>query len=106
MQIDFESSGGLANLSLNYHTDTETLPQGQAEQLEKLVKTSGFFDIQQNDITSKGASGPPDVISYQLSITEGNKKKTLSFNDVTAPALLRPLLAYFQKLAIEQQRKA
>jgi hypothetical protein len=105
MRIDFESSGGLANLSLNYHTDTDTLPQEKADELKKLVKTSGFLDIQQNDIKSKGASGPPDVISYQLSIAEENKKKTLSFNDVTAPASLRPLLESLQKLAIDQKRK-
>lgn len=105
MRIDFESSGGFANLQLSYHIDTETLSPEQAEELLKLVKNSGVFDIQQRDLTSKSTGSPADVISYRLSLSEGTRQKTLSFNDVTAPASLQPVLALLRKLALEQKRK-
>lgn len=104
MRIDFESSGGFANLQLSYHVDTETLPPEQAEELLKLVKSSGVLDLQQSDINAKSASGPADVISYRLSLSEGTRRNTLSFNDVTAPASLQPLLALLRKLALKQRR--
>ena len=105
MRIDFESSGGFANLQLAYHADTDTLPKEQAEDLSKLVQRSGVFDLQQSDLTAKAAGGTPDVVSYHLSLSDGAKQKTLSFNDVTAPPSLRPLVALLRKLALEQKRR-
>jgi|SoiMetStandDraft_2_1073263.scaffolds.fasta_scaffold35479_1 hypothetical protein len=105
MRIDFESSGGLANLQLNYHVDTDKLPQEQANGLLSLVKSSGVFDLQQSDIKSKTTGDPADVFSYRLSLADGANQKTLSFNDVTAPASLQPLLALLRKLALEQKSR-
>ena len=105
MHIDFESSGGFANLQLSYRADTETLPPKQAEELLKLVKSSGVFDVQQNDIKPKTTNGPADVLSYRLSLSDGNRQKTLSVNDVTAPVSIRPLIALLRKLALEQKSR-
>jgi emfourin len=105
MRIDFECSGGLANLQLTYRADTNTLPQAQAEELLKFVESSGVFDLQQSDVTPASHGGPPDVFSYQLSLSEGNRRKTLTFNDVTVPASLHPFLSLLRKLAVEQKQK-
>jgi len=105
MRIDFESSGGFANLQLSYHIDTDTLAPEQAEELLQLVKSSGVFDLQQSNLTSKAAGGPPDIVSYRLSLSDGVRQKTLSFNDITAPPSLRPLLELLRRLALEQKRK-
>lgn len=105
MQIDFATSGGLANLRLAYQADTNTLPEEQAQELKRLVESSGVFDLNQDDINPNVTVGPADVISYRLSVSEGNKQSTLSFNDVTAPASLRPLLSFLRKLAIEQKKQ-
>jgi len=105
MQIDFASSGGFANLRLNYQVDTDTLPKEQAEELTRLIESSGVFDLEQNDTTPETAAGLADVISYRISLSEGSRQSTLWFNDVNAPASLRPLLALLRKLAIEQKRK-
>ena len=105
MRIDFESSGGFANLQLSYHADTDNLPQEQAEELLRLAQNSGVFDLEQSSLTPREAGGPPDVISYRLSLSEGVKQKALSFNDMTAPSSLRPLLTLLRKLALEQKRK-
>jgi hypothetical protein len=107
MQIDFASSGGFANLELAYRVDTANLPEEEAKELVRLVESSGVFDLEPEDLppNPKAAAGPPDVISYRLTLSEGAKQNTLWFNDVTVPASLRPLLEYLRKLALEQKRK-
>ncbi|HJR79139.1 MAG TPA: protealysin inhibitor emfourin [Anaerolineales bacterium] len=105
MQIDFASSGGFANLELAYRADTNALPEEQARELEHLVESSGVFDLEQDDMNAKVAVGRADVISYRLSVSEGDKQVTLWFNDVTTPASVRPLLATLRKLALGKKRK-
>ena len=105
MQIDFTSSGGFANLQLAYHADTNTLPEEQAEELARLVESSGVFDLRQNGMPPEAAVGLADIVSYRLSLSEGTRQITLWFNDITAPASLQPLLALLRKLALEQKRK-
>ncbi len=104
MRIDFEFSGGFANLRLTYHVDTNDLPQELAQEILKLVKSSRFFDIQPSEVAPT-STGPPDVFLYRLSLSEGSKKQSLSCNDVTAPATLHPLLSLLRKLALKQGRK-
>jgi len=104
MQIDFASSGGFTNLELTYRADTNTMPEEQAKELERLIESSGAFDLQQNDMDSNTAIGRADVISYRLSLSEGARQTTLWFNDITAPATLRPLLALLRKLALEKKK--
>lgn len=105
MHIDFSSSGGFANLQLSYRADTNTLPEDQAKELESLVQSSGAFDLQQNHLSSDAAAGPTDVVSYRLLLTDGSRQTTLWFNDITAPAAIRPLLAELRKLALGEKKK-
>lgn len=107
MQIDFASSGGFANVELNYRADTDNMPEEQAKELERLVESSGVFDLDEEDAppNPKAGAGPPDVIAYRLTLSEGVRQRTLWFNDVTAPAAIRPLLTELRKLAIEQKKK-
>jgi hypothetical protein len=105
MQIDFASSGGFANLQLNFQADTNSLPEAQARELERLVESSGAFELEQDDLNTNVTVGRADVISYRLTLSEGSKQTTLWMNDVTAPASLRPLLGLLRKLALEQQKK-
>jgi hypothetical protein len=107
MQIDFASSGGFANIELAYRVDTDNLPEEEAKELLTLIESSCVFNLKQDDLPSnpKAGAGPPDVISYRLSLSEGSKQNTLWFNDVTAPASVRPLLALLRKLALEEKRK-
>ncbi len=104
MLIDFESSGGYANLQLSYHADTDTLPPDVAADISRLVESAGVFDIKQADV-APSPSGPPDVFTYRLSLRDGSRQTTLMLNDVTAPASLHPLLALLRKLAVEEKLK-
>ena len=105
MQIDFGSSGGVANVELAYRADTETMPKEQAQELERLVENSGVFDLQKNDMEFNATIGRADVISYRLSLADGTRQTTLWLNDVTAPASVRPLLAFLQELAREEKKQ-
>ena len=105
MKIHYESTGGFINLQLEYHVDTADLNQELAGELLNLVESSTLFGIQPSD-TSPVSDGPPDVISYKLSLSEGNQQLSLSCNDITAPVELRPLLSRLQELAMEQRLKS
>ena len=104
MQIDFASSGGFANVQLEYRADTNTIPEEQAKELTNLVESSGVFELEQEDEISDVTAGRADVISYRLSLRDGPRQITLWLNDVTAPASVRPLFAYLRKLALDQKR--
>jgi hypothetical protein len=108
MLIDFSSSGGFANLALAYRVDTNTLPEEQAKELESLVESSEVFNLEQDDTTPQpeAAAGPPDVIAYRLTVSDGGRQRTIWFNDVNAPASVRPLLTKLRTLALEQRKKA
>jgi|ERR671915_2470097 hypothetical protein len=99
MRINFSCSGGYANLQLSYHADTDELPGELARELQNLVDSAGVFDFQ----PPPSARGFPDAISYQLSVSEGGRSRSLSVNDATAGPLL-PLLTRPRQLAIEQRR--
>ena len=105
MQIDFASSGGVTNQELAYQVDTNTLPKEQAQKLTSLVESSDVFDLQQDDINSDATIGRADLISYRLTLSDGARQTTLWMNDVTAPASVRPLLAFLQDLALHQKNK-
>jgi hypothetical protein len=104
MDIEFEFSGGYANVNLAYHGDTDKLPPEIASKLLRLIESSGVLELQQSEIASTN-TGPPDVFYYKLMLYDGNKKKSFFFNDVTAPKELRPLLDFLQELAWEQARQ-
>ncbi len=104
MRVDFEFSGGYANLRFEYHANTEELPEEITKELLRLVESSGVFKIKQKEVAPTSA-GPPDVFFYRLSLSEAGRRISLSFNDVTAPAALHPLLALLRKLAMEQAGK-
>ncbi len=104
MRIDFESSGGYANITTTFHGNTDELPEEVANKLINLVESSRVFDLQQSQV-APSSSGPPDVLYYKLTVQEGNKRTSLSFNNIRAPDSLRPLLNLLQELAWEQARK-
>lgn len=104
MRIDFECTGGYANLRLSYKAHTDELPQTQAEEIVNLIHASGYFELQPDDLAS-AAKGPPDVFHYKVSLSDGERKKTVSCNDVSAPTNLHPLLAKFRELAMDQRRR-
>jgi hypothetical protein len=105
MQIDFASSGGVSNQELVFVADTATLPEQQAKELERLIESSKVFEIEQSDANPGVTVGRADVITYRVSLSDGERQTTLWLNDVTAPVAMRPLLAFLQDLALERKNK-
>ena len=106
MQIDFASSGGVSNQELVYVTETASLPEREAKELERLVEGSGVFAIEQSDVNPSVTVGRADVITYRLTLSDGERQTTLWMNDVTAPVAVRPLLAYLQELALGRKNQS
>lgn len=105
MQIDFASSGGVSNQELMFVTDTATMSEREAKEVERLIESSGVFDIEQSDVNPNVTIGRADVITYRISLSDGKRQTTLWMNDVTAPVAVRPLLAFLQDLALKRKDK-
>ena len=99
MRIHFESSGGFVPLHLTYDADTEQLPEELAGELQEAVRSCGVFDFE----PLPASSNFPDVISYELRVSDEGRSKSLSVNDVTAGAL-NPLLTRLRQLALEARQ--
>ncbi|WP_068510850.1 protealysin inhibitor emfourin [Leptolyngbya sp. O-77] len=102
MRIDFQSSGGFANLQLAYSVDTRTLRPGEASELEALVRQSNVMEMQPGQLAAASA-GPPDVMTYRLELQEGDRHQSLTITDLTAPPSLQPLLSRLRDLALEHR---
>jgi hypothetical protein len=103
MQIDFATSGGVVNQQLRYSADTQTMPEREAQELIRLVDSSGVFDLEPGNAHAEGSVGRTDVISYRLSLSDEDKQTTLWLNEITAPAAVRPLLSFLREKALEQR---
>jgi hypothetical protein len=96
MQIHFSQSGGYANRRLTYTADTTTLPPDLAQELSTLVTTSGLWDMPPPD----PAPPLPDLITYTVTLQDGDRQLTRSLTDMTVPDTLRPLLTRLAELAV------
>lgn len=105
MQINFQCSGGYANLRLTYQANTEELPDDLTSELEDLVRQANFFSFRPNQLAARSA-GPPDVFTYQLSIAANGQQNSLIVTDVNAPDSLHPLLDRLRQLAIAQRQSS
>lgn len=105
MRINFECTGGFANLKLSYQADTAALPRELADQITRLVEQSGALSLDPR-VAMPEAPGPPDVFSYRLSLSKDGRMTTWTMTDVTAPEPMRPLLELLLSLALEQLRKS
>lgn len=102
MRIDFQSSGGFANLRLAYSVDTRTLEPGEASELEALVRQSKILETQPSELAA-ASPGPPDVMTYRLELQEGDRRQSVTLTDLTAPPSLQPLLSRLRDLALEHR---
>ena len=102
MHIAYECSGGFGGLRLAYQGEIEALSAAQANRLLDLIAAANVFDLNQKQISQK--SRPiPDDFSCRLTLSTAEKKKTLSFNELSAPEHLRRLSVHLRKLAIQQK---
>jgi hypothetical protein len=102
MHVEYECSGGFGGLRLAFQGEIEALSAAEAKTLLDLIKAANVFDLNQRQISQK--SRPiPDDFSCRLTLSTADKKKSLSFNELSAPENLRRLSAHLRKLAIQQK---
>ena len=94
MKITFRQSGGYAGLRMGCELNTKALSLEETAQLESLVETSGILQTQ----TALSAN-TADLINYEITIETKEGKHQVTFDDLTLPASIIPLLDYLQDRA-------
>lgn len=94
MKIKFRQSGGYAGLRMGCELDTNVLSIDEAAQLESLVKTSGILKAK-----SDRSENTADLINYEITIETKEGTHQVTFDDLTLPESVVPLLDYLQSHA-------
>lgn len=103
IEIDFSFSGGYANLKGSFKGKIENLPDEIASEINNMLEESKIFYSDFELKQQKNSSCPPDVFSYTLVLNKDGEKKELSFNDITIPKALHPLIDHLRKLALDKK---
>ena len=78
------------------------MPAAESKTILDLIDAARALELDPEQISAKSRSIPDDFVC-RLTLSTAEMKKTLSFNELSAPENLRRLSAYLRKLAIEQQ---
>lgn len=107
MRIRFEFQGGYGGLfaakPLTYDIDTDELPDAVRTELMGLIRSAGIMEAEEPDRAAKAGRGR-DVYNYRLEIQDQGLRRSMAFDDANAPAKVRPLLQFLQKLAMERRK--
>ena len=93
VQVEFRRSGGFAGIDMTATVDASELPTEQAETLTELVA--------QPPVAAKAspAHGVADQFSYEVTLRDGQRTRTLHWTDADAPDDVRPILASLSRRA-------
>ena len=91
MKIKFLQSGGYAGLRMGCDLDTKSLSSEEATKLESLVKDSGILQT-----SSQRSKNTADLINYEITIETKEGTHQTTFDDLTLPENVLPLLDYLQ----------
>ena len=102
MHVDFEQSGGFANITFSFGADLDELPEETAKELRRLVEASGFLEGKQSS-----SEVTPAGLAYHLRVSDGPRTGLWKGTDATMPEQLAPLIDLLSELAVEaaKQRK-
>lgn len=91
MKIKFRQSGGYAGLRMGCEIDLGSLPPQEANRLTALVEHSGILQA-----TSQRTPNAADLFTYEFTIETKDRNQQVSFDDMSLPEPIRPLLDYLQ----------
>ena len=94
MKVRYRQSGGFAGLSLGSDLDTANLPTGEAEELERLVKRAAL-----DNVGVQKSSRGRDLTSYEIVVADNGRTTKASFDDMTIPPNVQPLLDFLKRRA-------
>ena len=94
MKVRYRQSGGYAGLVLGCELDTDKLPPGEAAQLARLVKQAAL-----DKVGIKQSSRGRDLINHEIIVENNGRTTKASFDDMTIPADVPPLLDFLRSRA-------
>jgi hypothetical protein len=107
MKIYFERSGGFAGMLSSTTVDTQNLSSKEANEIEKLVEKTHFFELPSklSQSSSKTTKGAADYFVYKITIQNNNNNNnnnnqsqhSVECNDVNIQPTLRPLIDILTK---------
>ncbi|WP_199338138.1 protealysin inhibitor emfourin [Nostoc sp. FACHB-133] len=96
MKVKFVQSGGYAGLRRGCEVDTNLLPSNEAAKLKSLVEQSGILQ----KAKSNHAPHARDLFNYNITVeTAEGEQCNVSFDDLSLPEGIQPLLNYLQSCA-------
>lgn len=104
MRIQFSTEGGLAyipGLSRPVIIATSELPAEEADELEQLVETAGFFELPDTTVSSHGAA---DYQQYTISVATPGRSHTARLADPIEDPSVRELVNSLREKASEARR--
>ena len=94
MKVRYRQSGGVGGLILGADLDSEKMPRDEAEELARLVKQAAL-----DKIGVKKSSRGRDLTNYEIILEDNGKTTKASFDDMTIPADVQPLLDFLNRRA-------
>jgi Emfourin len=94
--ITFERTGGVVGNDLHLDLDLNTLPEDEAQHLQKLIDEADFFNIPEQPT----AAFTPDEFKYTISVNTGQTTYTVHTSDSSMPKNLLPLAKELTMLKI------
>jgi hypothetical protein len=97
MRIQYKREGGLAyfpGLSRPVRIDTGHLSKEEAQELERLVESAGFFDISPPPPPQHG--GAADAFQYTITVESGGKQHTVQVSDPVENPDLQKLIDFLK----------
>ncbi len=94
MKITFRQSGGYAGLIMGCEIDTASMKQTDAELLQSLVERSGILELQEKE---RRAPKGRDLLHYEIHVETGKDVYEISFDDMSIPDNVIPLLEYLKE---------
>jgi hypothetical protein len=84
--LSFEVTGGRS--MLNLELDMNSLPESEAQILQKLLFEADFYNIPED----LSAMATPDEFQYVITVKAGNSEHTVRVSDTTMPKSLTSLV--------------
>jgi hypothetical protein len=94
MKVRYRQTGGFAGLVLGCELDTEKLSPREAEELARLVKQAAL-----DKVGVKKSPRGRDLTNYEIIVEDSSRTAKASFEDMTIPASVQPLLDFLRSRA-------
>jgi len=99
MRVQFKMEGGFVYLPARSEpvtVETDDLPEGEADELERLIEAAGFFELPE---TSPPPRGAPDGFRYTISVTRHEHSHTVHLADPIEDPHVQALVEYLEAKA-------